>query len=128
MILCNDHLTIQLGDIIDNLQDHFTPKRHKISNAFSYAEPSTIRVVIIGTSPAATDNIASGLAFSSDRNERQFRKKQAVPRVHEALRGSRRAENGENLTEYYCGHQEWAKNGVLLLNAALTIIPSMLII
>ena len=99
----------------------YTPEYGKILNAFSHAEPGDIKVVIIGTSPAPNQSIANGLAFSSDRNEKDFAAMpgiKAIPKVHDALRGAKILRPEEN---YYCGHQEWAKRGVLLLNAALTI-------
>ena len=94
------------------------PENSKILNAFSHAEPWEIKVVIIGTSPAATQSIASGLAFSADRNDQTFRPQQAIHKVHQALRKAKILEEGAS---YGCGHEEWARKGVLLLNAALTI-------
>ena len=121
LILESKGLTEKLGKIItDDLPFPYTnkPEYGRILNAFSHAEPGDIKVVIIGTSPAATRSIANGLAFSSDRNEGEFHEGQAIYKVHRALREAKiLAEDGD----YYCGHKEWAKNGVLLLNAALTI-------
>ena len=102
---------------IRNEGETIRPEENEIFKAFSYAEPGDIKVVIIGTSPAATRSIANGLAFSSDRYESGLRPEQAIPKVHEALRRAEILENGD----YYCGHEEWAREGVLLLNAALTI-------
>ena len=102
---------------IRNEGETIGPEENEIFKAFSYAEPGDIKVVIIGTSPAATRSIANGLAFSSDRYESSLRPEQAIPKVHEALRRAEILEDGD----YYCGHEEWASKGVLLLNAALTI-------
>ena len=126
LILHSVDLTEKLEIIIEKYDkirknNTISPEENKILNAFSYAEPGDIKVVIIGTSPAATGSIASGLAFSSNRYESQFRREQAIGKVHEALRAARILTNKSRYVDYHCGHQEWAKNGVLLLNAALTI-------
>ena len=45
-------------------------------------------------------------------------------KVHDALRKAKKLNQTTILQEgkdYYCRHEEWEKNGVLLLNAALTI-------
>ena len=125
LIIRSVDLTTKLGEIIyqcekmQNIEKKtIRPEDNKILRAFSYAEPRDIKVVIIGTSPAATQSIANGSAFSSDRDEGNFNKKQAIRKVHQALRKAKiLAEDGD----YYCGHEEWARRGVLLLNAALTI-------
>ena len=125
LIIRSVDLTTKLGEIIyqcEKMQNKekktIRPEDNKILRAFSYAEPRDIKVVIIGTSPAATQSIANGLAFSSDRYEGNLKPKQAIPIVHQALRKAKiLAEDGD----YYCGHEEWARRGVLLLNAALTI-------
>ena len=125
LIIRSVDLTTKLGEIIyqcEKMQNKekktIRPEDNKILRAFSYAEPRDIKVVIIGTSPAATQSIANGLAFSSDRYESTLKPKQAIPKVHQALRKAKiLAEDGD----YYCGHEEWARKGVLLLNAALTI-------
>ena len=120
LILDSKSLTQKLGKIItDELPSPYTyaPKYDKILNAFSHAEPGDIKVVIIGTSPAATDHIATGLAFSSDQKESYFREGQAIYKVHRALREAKILKKGD----FRCDHEEWAGKGVLLLNAALTI-------
>ena len=120
LILKSKGLTQKLGKIItDELPSHspYKPENSKILNAFSHAEPDDIKVVIIGTSPAATGSIANGLAFSSDRNESNFDKGKAIYKVHQALRKAEILKEGD----FYCGHREWAREGVLLLNSALTI-------
>ena len=123
LIIHRVDLTTKLGEIIyecEKMQSEgktIIPKDNKILRAFSYAEPGDIKVVIIGTSPAAAESIANGLAFSSEQCESSLREEQAIPKVHQALRIAEILEDGD----YHCGHKEWAQKGVLLLNAALTI-------
>ena len=121
LILRSDNLKQNLEQIIKEIPSaySYTPEYGKILNAFSHAEPGDIKVVIIGTSPAPGKSIANGLAFSSDRYEKDFFQLAAIPKVHNALREANILQRDEK--NYYCGHQEWAENGVLLLNAALTI-------
>ncbi|KAM7447842.1 hypothetical protein ABFA07_004030 [Porites harrisoni] len=121
LILQSNDLTQKLGEIIQKLQFpyNYTPQKKKILNAFSHAEPGDIKVVIIGTSPAPDKSIANGLAFSSDEYEQKFFHLAAIPKVHNALRDANILQHDKK--DYCCGHQQWAENGVLLLNAALTI-------
>lgn len=121
LILHSNNLTQKLEEIIKKLKPpySYTPKYGKILNAFSHAEPGDIKVVIIGTSPAPGKSIANGLAFSSDQNEKDIHHLSAIQKVHNALRDANILRHDKK--DYYCGHQQWAENGVLLLNAALTI-------
>lgn len=121
LILQSSDLTQKLGVIIKKLPSPYSyaPECGKILNAFSHAEPGDIKVVIIGTSPAPNQSVANGLAFSSDQYEKDIFDLAAIRKVHDALRDANILRSDEK--KYYCGHQEWAKNGVLLLNAALTI-------
>ena len=123
LIIPSVDLTTKLGEIIyecEKMQSEgktIRPEDDKILRAFSYAEPYDIKVVIIGTSPAATESIANGLAFSSEQCESSLRPEQAIPKVHQALRIAEKLKD----RDYHCSHKKWAKKGVLLLNAALTI-------
>ena len=121
LILQSSDLTQKLGVIIKELPSPYSyaPEYGKILNAFSHAEPGDIKVVIIGTSPAKQQSVANGLAFSSDQPEDILHPLAAIRKVHDALRDANILQRDEK--KYYCGHQEWAEKGVLLLNAALTI-------
>ena len=121
LILQSKNLTQKLGKIIKELPSpySYTPEYDKILNAFSHAEPGNIKVVIIGTSPAPGESIANGLAFSSDQCEKDIFHLAAIRKVHDALRDANILQRDEK--NYFCGHQQWAEKGVLLLNAALTI-------
>lgn len=122
LILESEDLTQELREnIIDKLNpSQDAPAENLIFNVFADAEPGAIKVVIIGTSPAASPSIANGLAFSSDKYESQFKgmKGKSIRKVHQALRDAQILEKD---VDYHCGHKEWAEKGVLLLNAALTI-------
>lgn len=122
LILESKDLTQELRtNIIDKLDpSQHAPAENLIFNVFAHAEPGAIKVVIIGTSPAASPSIANGLAFSTDKYESQFEgiAGKSIRKVHRALRNAQMLEKDVN---YHCGHREWAEKGVLLLNAALTI-------
>ena len=121
LILRSDNLKQNLEQIIKEIPSaySYTPEDGKILNAFSHAEPGDIKVVIIGTSPAPGKSIANGLAFSSDQYEKDIHHSSAILKVHNALRVANILQRDKE--DCYCGHQQWAEKGVLLLNAALTI-------
>jgi len=124
MILDNGELQSSLKSIINRLdltgataKKIWAPSANDILRAFAYSEPEDIKVVIIGTSPII-DYMANGLSFSSNAMEYDFDEYRAIFKVHKALKDAGILIKGVN---YYCGHEEWAKRGILLLNAALTI-------
>ena len=104
----------------DSRVQKYAPPSNQILRAFSFVEPADVKVVIIGTSPITGEGIATGLSFSSERNESLFTDNQAIAKVHQALKKARILQKN---VYYHCGHEEWAEKGVLLLNAALTIRP-----
>jgi uracil-DNA glycosylase len=96
-------------DSIDN--DEITPSRHLIFKSFKLPLPE-VKILILGQDPYPTSGVADGLAFSSGRSD-------LVP---ESLR---------NIFNEYCNDlgypkpntsslENWAREGVLLLNTALT--------
>ena len=124
LILDNGDLQLSLQSIITRLDltgdfstKAWAPAANQILRAFAYSEPEDIKVVIIGTSPI-TGNMASGLSFSSDAMEYDFAEYQAIFKVHKVLKDAGMLIRDVN---YYCGHEEWARRGILMLNAALTI-------
>ena len=108
------------GDYLQDGEGVYVPGGDNIFKAFSYAEPDDIKVVIIGTSPIPDRDFATGLAFSIGFSEEgvQSSKGHSIWKVHNSLKIADILSTEYN---YDCSHEEWARNGVLLLNAALTI-------
>ena len=114
-----------LWQIISELEMHrengnwpYAPKSHQILRAFALCEPENVKVIIVGTSPITGEVVANGLAFSSNTTEDELTENQAIFKVHKVLKEAGILDKQYN---YNCGHEEWARNGVLLLNAALAI-------
>lgn len=90
------------------------PPRSSILRAFALTPPDKVKVVILGQDPYPTRGHAHGLAFSVEPDVRPLPKSlQNIFRELQDDTGGRR-ETGD-LTE-------WASQGVLLLNTALTVI------
>ena len=124
-LILADEVRNSLSDVIlklnlqgNNAKWPYAPLANQILRAFALCKPEDIKVIIIGSSPI-TGGLANGLAFSSDRAENKFRGKQAISRVHKALKDAKILD--KDVKDYHCGHNEWASRGVLLLNAALAI-------
>ena len=111
-------IILELGLLKGERNWPYAPKSHQILRAFALCEPENVKVIIVGTSPITGEGVANGLAFSSNRMEDEFTKKQAIFKVHKVLKEAGILDKQYN---YNCGHEEWARNGVLLLNAALAI-------
>lgn len=112
----------QVNDLVDNVfrdddptTRHVLPSRDVIFRAFEMVRLQDVRVVIVGMDPYDTPGLADGLAFS------------AHPRVETPYSLGRVFD----VAEQDLGHawirpqtgdlSRWARNGVLLFNAALTV-------
>ncbi|MFM7667339.1 MAG: uracil-DNA glycosylase [Bacteroidota bacterium] len=108
----------KLGEFISeeytNHPDAIFPKKEEIFAAFNACSLSNVRVVILGQDPYPTRGHAHGLSFSVQEVVHSFPKslKNIFKEVESDL-GLSIPENG-NL-------QRWANQGVLLLNATLTV-------
>eukprot|EP00112_Aurelia_sp_Birch-Aquarium-sp1_P015048 Seg3300.2 transcript_id=Seg3300.2/GoldUCD/mRNA.D3Y31 product="Uracil-DNA glycosylase" protein_id=Seg3300.2/GoldUCD/D3Y31 len=102
-----------------NYLPNYLPDARSIFKAFSYAEPEKIKVVMIGMSPLADRDLTTGLAYSANCCKEGFRNTGKWMRtVHRSLKIA------GILSEDYSydfSHEDWARNGVLLVNAAFTI-------
>lgn len=95
------------------LNETIYPKQSDIFSAFSYTSPSNIKVIIIGQDPYHSPEQAHGLAFSVPDGVR-------VPPSLRNIYKEIHADIGVKIPD--SGNLEhWAKQGVLLLNATLTV-------
>lgn len=96
------------------------PKIGWIFRAFHMVPPDKVKAIIMGQDPAPQPGLATGLSFSLDSSVHP-RKVQSVLRVILEARN-----------EGYCvnpsvgGLESWAKQGVFLLNTALTLIQNQI--
>lgn len=89
------------------------PKLHEIFNAFNYCHFNDLKVVIIGQDPYHGEGQANGLCFSV---------KEGVKHPPSLKNIFKEIKNNSNTN--YCENGDlsrWAKQGVLLLNATLTV-------
>ena len=89
------------------------PNMHDIFNALKYTSYSDVKAVIIGQDPYHGPNQAHGLCFSVKRGVVPPPSLKNIFKEIEAELGIKPPNHGE-LTQ-------WAENGVLLLNASLTV-------
>ena len=88
------------------------PPKDQVFRCFNYFNPEETKVVILGQDPYHGPNQAIGLSFGVDENTK----------IPPSLRNITK-----KLTEEHTGYkttntlEHWAKQGVLLLNAALTV-------
>ena len=88
------------------------PSKDQVFRCFDYFNPEETKVVILGQDPYHGPNQAIGLSFGVDENTK----------IPPSLRNITK-----KLTEEYTGYkttntlEHWAKQGVLLLNTALTV-------
>ena len=133
LILCSLDLVGSLATILKTLSwDDFMsdenanylpnclPDARSIFKAFSYAEPDAIKALIIGQFPLTDRNLTSGLAFSANCCKKGFLYSTGshILAVHKSLKIAGLLKQDYR---YDFSHEDWARNGVLLLNLALTI-------
>ncbi|SIS78109.1 Uracil-DNA glycosylase [Roseivivax lentus] len=89
------------------------PPRERVFAALDAARPEDVRVVILGQDPYPTPGHANGLAFS------------AAPGTHPPPRSLsnifKELQIDLQVTREDCDLSDWATQGVLLLNTALTV-------
>lgn len=101
--------------IRDRLQDRdWLPGPDRVFAALEAVAPQEVKVVLLGQDPYPTPGHANGLAFSVNRNVPLPRSLSNVFKELEADTGARPASG--DLTA-------WARQGVLLLNTALSVEP-----
>ncbi|WP_416737966.1 uracil-DNA glycosylase [Mycoplasmopsis meleagridis] len=83
--------------------------------AFNYCEINDIKVIILGQDPYYIDNMADGLAFSSNLN--------ITPKSLINIKEEIRKDYPETIFETN-SLVSWAKQGILLLNTILTVIEN----
>lgn len=88
------------------------PHPSNIFRAFDLVPPENVRVVILGQDPYHTPGVANGLAFSTQRGN-------AIPPSLQNIFKELRAEGYETRSDPEL--ERWATQGVLLLNASLSV-------
>lgn len=92
---------------IPNL-DEINPPPNKVFRCFDFFDPSETRVVIVGQDPYPTPNVATGLAF-------EVKGGSIPPSLRNIVKEIKRCYPGAT-----CDLENWARQGVLLLNRSLT--------
>lgn len=89
------------------------PSKENIFRAFNLCQFKDLKVIIIGQDPFHTPDVANGLAFSIN----PTKTKKVPPSLLRILKEAKDDVGAEE--QYDLSH--WAKQGVLLLNTALTV-------
>lgn len=88
------------------------PKRENIFRCFHFFEPGKTRTVLMGQDPYHGPDQATGLCFGVNKNV-------AIPPSLRNIRKELLADVGKELE--FCTLEKWAMQGVLMLNASLTV-------
>ena len=94
-------------------QKKIYPKKTEVFNAFKYTDYNNVKVVILGQDPYHGPNQAEGLSFSVSN---EVLKPPSLKNIFKELE----SDLGIPFPEYN-SLKPWAKEGVLLLNAVLTV-------
>jgi uracil-DNA glycosylase len=110
-------------EIINNQKDFYKeqnlnltifPKVENIFKCFTYFEPNNTKIVLLGQDPYHGPNQATGLCFGVNNNN-----------IPPSLRNiAKELKNDLDLELKDYSLENWAKQGILLLNASLSVIQS----
>lgn len=120
------NLLFEYGDTINEKLNHdanlfenvldIVPPSHLIFNAFNMFDEKELKVCIIGMDPYIHKGEAMGLSFSVPREQ-----KKCPPSLRNIFK---ELENEYNVRRTNTDLTDWAKQGVLLLNTALTTLET----
>jgi uracil-DNA glycosylase len=105
---------IDIDKIYDS-SDIIYPPKEKIWNAFSYFNPEETKVILLGLDPYIREDQAMGLSFSVPDGEDLPPSLKNIYKEIESDIGCKMNFKNGNLID-------WAKQNILLLNSALTVI------
>jgi uracil-DNA glycosylase len=110
-----------LNMILNNLRTReFLPKENQIFKCFDYFEISETKIVILGQDPYHGINQATGLCFGYNLLNRDIKK---LPPSLKNILKELKDDLDISLNNFDYTLESWAKQGILLLNSALTVIP-----
>lgn len=110
----NEQVCQTLLDRLEPIADDLLPEKDKVFEALNYKDPNQISAVIIGQDPYPNPRDPHGLCFSVKHGKPPASLKNIFKEIQRDFGGELRT-NGD-LTD-------WAKQGVLLLNTTLTVLP-----
>ena len=108
---------VDLAQFLKNEKDSkqvFYPPGSLIFNAFNLTDINRVKVVILGQDPYHGDNQAHGLSFSVREG---IKAPPSLVNIYKELHHDLGIKNDKNLGDL----SSWARQGVLLLNASLTV-------
>ena len=95
-----------------NIQRQIFPKQENILRCFKYFDVDKTKVVILGQDPYHAPNQATGLCFGIDNS---IRIPPSLKNIAKELRSDLNIDLSDNSLEH------WAKQGILMLNASLSV-------
>lgn len=102
---------------VSPIRNKICPAYKDIFKAFNKCPYRKLRLVIVGQDPYSQKNVATGLAFANFNN---ISEKQLSPSLQVIKESIINYEIPHNLITFASELEEWAEQGVLLLNTALT--------
>lgn len=118
IVLADEIKKLYFLNLLKNVEEEYQnytcfPEKDKVFSAFDFCSFNDLKVVIIGQDPYHGDGQANGLCFSVNENIK-------IP--PSLLNIFKEINNDLNITIPKSGNLErWAKQGVLLLNASLSV-------
>ena len=96
------------------------PEAARILRAFELVQPRDVRVVLLGQDPYPQPNRAVGLVFAVPAG--QMPPRGSLPNIRDKLCADPGVDNANQVDfNCVCNLEGWARQGVLLLNTALTV-------
>lgn len=108
----NNTFLNEVNKLYDNSYNIIYPKLSLVFYCFNFFNYQTTKVVILGQDPYYTPNYANGLCFGTNNNKIPPSLKNIIKEL----------KNDLNIDLNDISLKNWAKQGILLLNASLTVL------
>lgn len=100
-------------------KQHIYPVKNKVFKAFKLCPYDDLKVVILSQDPYPQKDVATGIAFGNDVNSKELSNSLQI--IKEAVIDYTKV---HNYIEFDNSLESWCKQGVLMLNSALTVVEN----
>lgn len=94
------------------------PKKEEVFKAFSLCSPNECKVVFIGQDPYPQRNVATGILFGNRQDTKEENYSPSLKVIRESIKN---LENPNIVYTFNPTLENWARQGILMLNSALTV-------
>ena len=104
---------------LNNIPENICPRKEDVFKAFKLCSPKECKVVFLGQDPYPQKGVATGILFGNNKDTAEENLSPSLQVIKEAAIDFTRPHNYP--IEFDNTLESWAKQGILMLNSALTV-------